>query len=114
MGGKRWLFPGDTRTNDVTQLPLFGPLDVLFAHLWLGRGVALQSHPPLLDDFCRFCLALQPRRLILTHLEEWGHQVSDFWSLELAEQVISVLKKHAPFLPIEVACTGDEILLEVN
>jgi len=86
-------------------------VDVLFAHLWLGRGAALQSHPHLLDDFCRFCLALQPRRLILTHLEEWGRQVPDFWGLEHAEQVLAVLKKLAPFLPIEVACTGDEVLL---
>ncbi len=86
-------------------------MDVLFAHLWLGRGAALQSHPPLLELFCRFCLALLPRRVILTHLEEWGRQVSDFWGLEHAEQVLAVLKKLAPFLPIEVACTGDEVLL---
>lgn len=114
LEGKRWLFPGDTRTFDFTRLPLFGPVDVLLAHLWLGRGAALQSHPPLLDDFCRFCLGLQPRRVILTHLEEWGRQVSDFWSLEHAEQVVAVFKKLAPLLPIEVACSGDEILLEVN
>ena len=54
LGGKRWLFPGDTRTYNVTQLPHFRPLDVLFAHLWLGRGAALQSHPPLLELFWRF------------------------------------------------------------
>ena len=86
-------------------------MDVLLAHLWLGRAAALQSHPPLLELFYCFCLALQPRRVILTHLEEWGRQASDFWDLEHAEQVVSVLKKHAPFLPVEVACTGDEILL---
>jgi L-ascorbate metabolism protein UlaG (beta-lactamase superfamily) len=108
---KRWLFLGDTRTYDPAALPDFGPVDVLFAHLWLGRSAALQFHPPLLEDFCRFYLALQPRCIILTHLEEWGRQVLDFWDLEHAKQVISVLKKHDPFLPIEVACTGDEILL---
>jgi len=111
MGGKRWLFPGDTRTYDFTRLPIFGPLDVLFAHLWLGRGAAFLLHPPLLELFCRFCLALQPRRLILTHLEEWGRRASDFWDIEHAKQVVSVLKKRASFLPIEVACIGDEILL---
>ena len=95
MGGKRWLFPGDTRTYDVTRLPIFGPLDVLFAHLWLGRGAAFLLHPPLLELFCRFCLALQPRRLILTHLEEWGRRASDFWDIEHAKQVVSVLKKRA-------------------
>jgi hypothetical protein len=109
--GKRWLFPGDTRTYDPAGLPDFGPVDVLFAHLWLGKGAALQPNPQLLEPFCRFYLALQSRRLILTHLEEWGRQVSDFWDLEHAEQVVSVLKQKAPFLPVEVACTGDEVLL---
>ena len=32
---KRWLFPGDTRTYDASQLPSFGPVADLFAHLWL-------------------------------------------------------------------------------
>jgi len=111
LGGKRWLFPGDTRTYDPASLPDFGPVDVLFAHLWLGREAALQPHPPLLDDFCRFCLTLQPRRIILTHLEEWGRQLSDFWDLVHAEQVVAVLKISAPFLQVEVACFGDEVSL---
>ncbi|MCX6035958.1 MAG: hypothetical protein NTV38_13445, partial [Chloroflexi bacterium] len=97
MGGKRWLFPGDTRTYDPAGLPDLGPVDVLFAHLWLGRAVALQSHPPLLELFCRFCLAFQPRRVILTHLEEWGRQASDFWDIEHAKMAVSVLKKGSPF-----------------
>jgi L-ascorbate metabolism protein UlaG (beta-lactamase superfamily) len=111
MGSKRWLFPGDTRSYDPAALPHLGPVDALFAHLWLGRGAAFLLHPPLLELFCRFCLALQPRRIILTHLEEWGRQASDFWDLEHAEQVVAILKKHAPSLPIEVARIGDEILL---
>ncbi len=111
QGGKRWLFPGDTRTYDPTGLPDFGPVDVLFAHLWLGRGSAMHPHPPLLEYFCRFCLALQPRRVILTHLEEWGRQASDFWDGGHARQVILALKKQAPFLSVEAAKTGEQILL---
>jgi len=114
LDGRRWLFPGDTRTYDPAGLPDHGPVDVLFAHLWLGRGAALQTHPPLLEQFCRFCLALQPQRLILTHLQEWGRQASEFWNLEPVELVVSVFKEHAPLLPIEIACTGDVILLEGN
>jgi L-ascorbate metabolism protein UlaG (beta-lactamase superfamily) len=109
--GKRWLFPGDTRTYDPTRLPGFGPVDVLFAHLWLGKASALQSNPPLLDDFCHFCLALNPKRIVLTHLEEWGRDALDFWDIEHAEKVISKLNKHTPFLPIEAAFTGAGILL---
>ncbi len=111
QGANRWLFPGDTRTYDPFGLPDFGPVDILFAHLWLGKSAALQNHPPLLDDFCRFCLALHPRRVILTHLEEWGRDVPDFWDSEHAKQVILAHKIQAPLLPIEAAYTGDEVLL---
>ena len=112
FGGKRWLFPGDTRIYDPASRLTFGPVDLLFAHLWLGRGAALHAHPPLLELFCHFCLALQPRRLILTHLEEWGRRMDDFWDFEHAGEVVSALKKYAPSLPIEIAFTGTEVLLE--
>jgi L-ascorbate metabolism protein UlaG (beta-lactamase superfamily) len=111
QNGKRMLFPGDTRNYDQAGLPAFGPVDILFSHLWLGREAALQPHLPLLVDFCRFCLALQPRRIILAHLEEWGRQVLDFWDLEHTEQAVSILKKQAPFLPVEVARIGEKIML---
>ena len=109
--GKRWLFPGDTRNYDPVSMPDFGEVDVLFAHLWLGNGMALHPHPPLLNEFCNFCLSFHPHRIILTHLEEWGRRAPDFWGLERAGQVVSILCKQAPNVPIKVACTGDEILL---
>jgi L-ascorbate metabolism protein UlaG (beta-lactamase superfamily) len=111
QGGRRWLFPGDTRNYDPARMPEFGPVDVLFAHLWLGRNAALQSPPPLLEQFCRFCLALQPRRIVLTHLEEWGRHAPDFWSMQHASLVIAHLRRQAPSLPVEIARTGDEIAL---
>lgn len=77
--GRRWLFPGDTRTYNASQLPVFDSVDVLFAHVWLGRGSALLDEPPLLDDFCRFFLDLNPRRVILTHLNEFGRNADDYW-----------------------------------
>ncbi len=39
--GRRWLFPGDTRTYAPSQLSTLDAVDILFAHLWLGRGSAL-------------------------------------------------------------------------
>ncbi len=33
FSGVRWLFPGDTRAYHAAQLPHFGPVDGLFAHL---------------------------------------------------------------------------------
>jgi L-ascorbate metabolism protein UlaG (beta-lactamase superfamily) len=43
LGGKRWLFPGDTRTYDPARLPDFGPVDVLFGPPVAGerRGFAV-------------------------------------------------------------------------
>jgi L-ascorbate metabolism protein UlaG (beta-lactamase superfamily) len=38
--GRRWLFPGDTRTYNASQLPALDAVDAVFVHLWLGRGSA--------------------------------------------------------------------------
>jgi len=109
--GKLWLFPGDTRTYDAAQLPAFGPVDVLFAHLWLGRGSALIDKPPLLDDFCRFFLRLKPRRLILTHLNEFGRNASDFWDASHVQCVTSKFREMNPDISIAPARMGENILL---
>ncbi len=53
---KRWLFPGDTRIYDAKRLPDFGPVDVLFAHLWLGRGSACWNHHRYWMHFASFAL----------------------------------------------------------
>lgn len=111
QGGKRWLFPGDTRKYHLPAIPDLGPVDVLFAHLWLGRSAAHQSPPPFLEHFCHFCLDLKPRRIILTHLEEWGRKAADFWDLEHAEQAVRVIKQHAPSMSIEIGLMGDGVLL---
>jgi L-ascorbate metabolism protein UlaG (beta-lactamase superfamily) len=87
--GKRLLFPGDTRTYDLSHLPAFDPVDVVFAHLWMGRASALEADPPLADDFCRFFLDLNPRRLILSHLTEYGRDADDFWDESHAQAVCS-------------------------
>jgi hypothetical protein len=109
--GKRWLFPGDTRTYDSSTLPDFGSVDLLFAHLWLGKGSALQPNPQLLERFCRFYIALKPQRIIMTHLEEWGRGISDFWDLAHAKQVVAVFKELAPSTKIDSAFTGDAVVL---
>jgi L-ascorbate metabolism protein UlaG (beta-lactamase superfamily) len=113
QGNKRWLFPGDTRKYDPAAMPDLGPVDVLFAHLWLGRGAANHPSPVLLDRFCRFCLALKPHRIILSHLEEWGRKAADFWDLEHARLVVAFIKQFVPSMPIEIALTGDRVLLEL-
>jgi hypothetical protein len=109
--GKRWLFPGDTRTYNVKQLPKVNSVDVVFAHLWLGRSSALMDEPPLLDAFCRFFLDLQPRRLILTHLHEWGRDANDFWDESHVELVCSRFRSLAANVQVTHAQIGDSITL---
>lgn len=87
FSGKRWLFPGDTRVYDAGQLPAFGPVDGMFAHVWLGKGCALQEEPLLVDSFCQFCLDLFPGKIVLTHLEELGRDADEFWDESHVEMI---------------------------
>ncbi len=108
---KRWLFPGDTRTYDATQLPTFGPVDGLFAHVWLGHGCARKNELPLLDDFCRFCLDLQPRKIILTHLREFGRNAEDFWDANHTERTCDILRGRAPHVSVSPIFMGKSVTL---
>lgn len=107
FSGKRWLFPGDTRTYDASLLPSFGCVDGLFAHLWLGRGQALAPVPPRLDEFGQFCLDLQPGRIVLTHLNEWGRPEKELWTEHHARLVMDWFTFHAPCVPVQSALMGE-------
>jgi L-ascorbate metabolism protein UlaG (beta-lactamase superfamily) len=111
FAGRRWLFPGDTRTYDASRIPCFGPVDGLFVHLWLGRSSALLESPPLLEAFAEFCLALQPRRVVITHLNEFGRDPEDFWGAAHARRACQALRRRAPYLPVTPALMGDCIEL---
>ena len=111
FNNKRWLFPGDTRDFKPELLPSFGPVDGLFAHLWLGPGSALLEEPPLLDAFCRFCVDLQPRRVVLTHLEELGREADDYWDGRHAEKVMAHCKEIVPGLDVKAAYMGESVNL---
>jgi len=111
FSGKRWLFPGDTRIYDPQQLPSFGRLDGGLAHLWLGRGAALQASPPLLQAFCEFWTALAPGRLVLTHLHELERKPSDYWDESHADLVIQQLSLIQPEMNVEVSKMGDQVNL---
>lgn len=108
---KRWLFPGDTRTYDASQLPDFGPVDQLFAHLWLGRGCGLMGEPPLLDAFCQFCLDLKPHRIALTHLNEFGREADDLWDETHAQKVCSKFREMSANLSVVSLGMGSSVVL---
>jgi hypothetical protein len=111
MAQKRWLFPGDTRTYDASMVRGFGPVDAVFAHLWLGRGCALMTSPPLLDEFSRFFVAIRPRKIVITHLEEFGRSVEDFWTREHAQLVSRSLLALAPLIDVVVPHLGEAIVI---
>jgi L-ascorbate metabolism protein UlaG (beta-lactamase superfamily) len=109
MAQKRWLFPGDTRNYDARMIRGFGPVDAVFAHLWLGRGCALMPNPPFLNEFSRFFLAMQPRKIVITHLEEYGRSVEEFWTHGHADIVAENLHELAPWVEVEIPHLGDAI-----
>jgi hypothetical protein len=111
LNRKRWLFPGDTRTYDASQFPDFGPVDLLFAHLWLGQGCALMEEPPLTDAFCKFCLDLKPRKIALTHLNEFGRDANDLWDESHAEKICFRLQRFAANTPVIALQMGESVLL---
>lgn len=106
-----WLFPGDTRTYDPACLPEFEQVDGVFAHLWLGRAAALLESPPLLEDFCRFQLALQPKRIILTHMHEVGRDAAEYWNERHVNLVIERLLAIQGGVQVTAACSGQGLNL---
>lgn len=111
FSGKRWLFPGDTRTYDASLLPALGPVDGLFAHVWLGHGTAADAQPPLLDAFCHFCLDLHPTRVVLTHLQEFGRAADDYWDTGHAMRISSRFRELSPSLQVTSCLMGQSASL---
>lgn len=96
INSKKWLFPGETQIYHPGALTQFGPVDVLFTHLWLGRIYALHEALELLDAFCLFCLFSQPKRIIVTHLEEISRNPEEYWDDRHFILVGNWFRMHAP------------------
>ncbi len=109
--GKRWLFPGDIRDYRAHLLPDFGEVDVLFAHLWLGRKCALVEKPPLIRELCQFCADLKPKKVILTHLDEFGRPEDNLWDDHHAELVVSQFSHIAPGTQMDPLHIGEKVLI---
>lgn len=109
--GRRLLFPIDVRDYDATAMEKLAPVDVLFAHLWLGRGSAAEPHPPLLEEFCDFIMACRPRRVVLAHLYSFQHGITDMWTEAHAQMVRERLASCAPEIEVLFPAIGEEIVL---
>jgi hypothetical protein len=111
FSNKCWLFPGDTRSYNPIQAPGSEPVGGAFAHVWLGRRDARLEKPPLLDDFCKFHLGFQPRRILLSHLQEVGREGEEFWDGRHAEMVKERIRELDPRVRVEAAFTGEAVSL---
>lgn len=109
--GKRWLFPGDIRNYDHSRLPVFGRLDGVFAHLWLGKGRALDPVPPLVDAFCDFFGSLNTERIVVTHIDEIGRPANELWEDRHYKIIEQRFHQTHPDLQVESAKTGARIIL---
>ena len=105
---KRWLFPGDTRNFQSDLVPSFGPVDMVFAHLWLGKASALLNSGWLLDKFCQFYLALNPERITITHLSELGRDANDFWDVSHAKIIKTRFSELSPETDIAIGLIGQQ------
>jgi hypothetical protein len=106
---KRWLFPGDIRTYDFSNLPAFGELDGVVGHIWLGKGEAMESRPSKLDSFCDFFSQFRTRQLIFTHLREYGREKNEMWDLYHFQLIKKQFHHRFPELKVSARLMGDRI-----
>lgn len=111
FNGKRWLFPGDIRNYDFSLLPALDQLDGSFAHLWLGKGRALDDTPPFTDAFIEFFTRLNPRRLVITHMHEIGRIPEELWCLHHYQRVLEKFQQQSTPMCITPALTGQKVSL---
>lgn len=67
--------------------------------------------PPLLDAFIRFCLDLNPKRVVLTHLEEFGRDADDYWDGEHVRKMSSKFVEKRSDISISYSLIGDQVAL---
>lgn len=111
FSGKRWLFPGDTRSFDLSKLPHFGRLDGVFAHLWLGKAQACAAHPTQLEHFCHFFAGLGADRILISHMQDFGRDADDFWDKSHFRWAAECLNEIDAKLIVAAAFMGELITL---
>lgn len=87
-GGKNHIFPGDVRNYDPSFYPALPDADILFGHLWLGKGQALTPPwEPKLTEFCAFLCSFRPKCVTLAHLYEVAREPEEMWTYQHAGAV---------------------------
>jgi hypothetical protein len=65
----------------------------------------------LLQQYGEFCLALQPQRLVVTHLHEFGRPPEEYWEDRHFRQARRWMKRNAAQISVESACMGESVVL---
>lgn len=108
-GSKRWVFPGDTRSfTPETRVPC-GAVDVVAAHVFLGRLTKEGDPPSLLDQFCEYFSGYQTDRIILAHLYELGRNSRDIWTENHATMIMDTIRSIHPDIHVGLALSGDSL-----
>ena len=100
------LFPCDVRDYDPAKLPKMHA-DTVFAHVWLGRGNALNwPCEPYLSDFARFVLLSGPSRIYLAHLYEVGRVPKELWTYAHAGLCMDAIAAQDPTVELDFMRPG--------
>lgn len=109
--GQRWLFPADVRDFSANKLPQFEGLSGVFAHLWLGKGHANEAQPPFLSDFCEFYASFGAKRIVVTHLNEYGRAAEELWDCRHHAMVLERFQSMDRKIRMEFAEMGMKVPL---
>ena len=111
-GRFRLLFPTDIRDYDAARLPDMGRVTHFFAHVWLGRGNALNypcgDYPARM---ARFILAFKPDKIYLAHLMEAERPPEDLWTYAHAGLVLDAILTEKPEADAEIPMVGKTVRL---
>ena len=110
--GRRLLLPGDVREYDAEKYPRFERITHFFAHVWLGRGNALnESCGEYAAQLAAFILSFEPGRICLAHLYEATRAFPDMWTYAHAGLVMDALIAGQPGAWIDLPAPGRKYLL---
>lgn len=79
--GKNYVFAGDIRDYSTQSLYKPDNIEVLFAHLWLGKANALNVHAnEYAEKFCDFVRFFKAEKVFIAHLFDPRRTVEDMWT----------------------------------
>ncbi len=78
--GKHYVFPVDVRNYDPTLATPFPDTERVFAHLWLGREMALEPNAEYIRQFTEYVNIYGAKSVCLGHLFDVRREVRDMWT----------------------------------